>query len=233
LVHEHNCRNKKRIEERITAIHSALPLTEDEAIVTGEALKAQALVEMLAVLRSRIEEYDQHIARVVADHPESSLFASLPGAGNVLVPRMIAAFGTRRDLFGSANEIQCLSGIAPVTESSGKKHWVHFRRACSHFLRQTFHEFAAHSIASSGWARAYYDAQRKNNKSHHAAVRALAYKWIRIIFRCWKDRKPYDEQMYLRSLKRTGSPLIGAFQLDTVGEWKMAAGFQKFSALSS
>src|SRR5215813_1283310 len=75
-------------------------------------------------------------------------------------------------------------------------------RPGSQFLRQTFHEFATHSIRRSEWARAYYEHLRGDEKkSHHAAVRALAYKWIRIIFRCWKDGKPYDERVYLDSLR--------------------------------
>lgn len=231
---EQNCRGGERIQERLAAIYQAMPVTEDEAIVEGESIRARALVELLAVLRRQIAEYDRRIAEVVAAHPDRSLFASLPGAGEVLVPRLIAAFGTRRERFGSAYEVQCLSGIAPVTEKSGKSEWVHFRWACPPFLRQTFQEFAAHSIARSGWAKAYYLAAKKGDrKSHHAIVRSLAYKWIRIIFRCWKDGQPYDEQTYLRRLKRTGSPLIDHFQLDTQGGWKAVAGFQKFSALPS
>jgi len=233
FFHEHNCRGEERIQERIAAIYQAMPATEDAAIVEGESLRARALVELLAVLRSQIATYDRRIAEVVAAHPERDLFASLPGAGEVLVPRLIVALGTRRERFDSAYEIQCFSGIAPVTESSGKNRWVHFRVACPKFLRQTFHEFAAQSIAQSGWARAYYEAQKENKKSHHAAVRSLAFKWIRIIYRCWKDGKPYDEETYLRSLKRTGSPLIDRFQPDTVGQWKTVAGFQKFSPLPS
>jgi transposase len=230
---EHNCRSESRIQERIAAIYQALPATGDQAIVAGESLRARALVELIAVLRCQIAEYDRRIAELVAAHPDSELFASLPGAGEVLVPRLIAAFGTRRERFDSAYEVQCLSGIAPVTEQSGASEWVHFRRACPQFLRQTFHEFAAHSIGRCEWAAAYYRAQRDNDKPHHVAVRSLAYKWIRIIYRCWKERTPYDEQIYLRALKRTGSPLIGAFQLDTQGKWNTIAGFQKFSALSS
>jgi transposase len=227
----HNCRSEERIRERIAAIQVALPATEDEAIVEGESRKARALVELLDVLRCQIAEYDRRIAELVADHPDGRLFASLPGAGQVLIPRLIAAFGTQRERFQRADELQCLSGIAPVTERSGKTQWVHFRWACAQFLRQTFHEFAACSIAQSGWAEAYYKAARENGKSHHAAVRSLAYKWIRIIFRCWKQRQAYDEQVYLRALKRTGSALIGAFRLDTAGQWQKVAGFHKFSAI--
>ncbi|MBZ5625437.1 MAG: hypothetical protein LAQ69_43090, partial [Acidobacteriia bacterium] len=60
-------------------------------------------------------------------------------------------------------------------------------------------------------------------------VRALAYKWIRIIFRCWKDNKPYDEQTYLQSLHKRNSPLGAAFTNVTGAGWQPVAGFQKFS----
>src|SRR6185295_11565539 len=97
------------------------------------------------------------------------------------------------DRFQSASELSAYSGIAPVTRQSGKSKSVHFRFACPSFLRQTFHEFAAHSIASSTWAREFYQQCRARGAAHHPAVRALAFKWIRILFRCWQARTPYDE----------------------------------------
>jgi hypothetical protein len=74
---------------------------------------------------------------------------------------------SQRDRYVSAEEVQKYSGIAPVTERSGKKKWVHFRWACPKFLRQSFHEWAGHSIAQSVWARAYYQQQRQRGKDHH------------------------------------------------------------------
>jgi hypothetical protein len=104
------------------------------------------------------------------------------------------------------------------------------RLACPKFLRQTFHEFAASSIQQSVWARAFYQHQRnEKQKSHHAAVRSLAFKWVRIIYRCWKDGKPYDEEIYLQSLRRRGSLLGGVLELATGVGWKSVAGFQKLS----
>jgi hypothetical protein len=97
-----------------------------------------------------------------------------------------------------------------VKTGSGQSEWIHFRWACPKFLRQTFHEWAGHSIAQSRWAKAYYDAQIAKNKGHHAAVRALAFKWQRILFRCWKDHQPYDENKYIEALRRRGSPLAEA-----------------------
>lgn len=233
FFHEHNCRSEKRIQERITGIQQAMPATTDPAILEGCMRRARSLVDELAALRNHIAEYDKRIAQVATEHADWALFASLPGAGKALAPRLIAAFGSRRERFDNAYEMQCLSGIAPVTERSGQSKWEHFRWACPKFLRQTFHEFATHSIRYSGWARAFYDAQIDGKKSHHVAVRALAFRWIRIIFRCWKDGRPYDEQLHLGSLHRKDSPLIGAFALDTDAQWLPVAGFQKLSARPS
>ena len=120
---------------------------------------------------------------------------------------MIAAFGTQRDRFSSAADLQTYSGIAPVLQRSGNSSWTHFRWACPKFLRQTFHEWAWLSTRKSEWARDYYDQQRAKGKSHHAAVRALAFKWLRILFRCWKDSRPYEESRYLQSLEKRAKPV--------------------------
>ncbi len=122
----------------------------------------------------------------------------------------MVVFGTQRDRYQSAYQMQCYSGIAPVTGASGNSQWVHFRFACPTFLRLTFHEFAGCSIPQSEWARAYYDHQHHDkNKSHQVAVRSLAFQWVRIIYRCWKDGKAYDEAIYMQSLRRRGSLLAG------------------------
>ena len=108
----------------------------------------------------------------------------------------------------AADEVQTYAGIAPVIERSGKQSWVHWRRQCPIFLRQTFVEWAGESIQFSFWARAYYQQQRDKGASHQGAVRALAFKWIRIVFRCWQNGTSYDESVYLAALQRRGSPLI-------------------------
>ena len=82
-----------------------------------------------------------------------------------------------------------------------------FPRGLSEVPRAKFHEWAGHSIVYSVWARSYYQRLRSRGKGHHAAIRALAFKWIRVVFRCWKDGVAYDESKYLASLARRGSPL--------------------------
>ena len=136
------------------------------------------------------------------------LFGDLPGAGPALAPRLLAAFGTDRERFQSAGELQTLSGVAPVTKKSGRRRIVHRRWACPKFLLQTFHEFASCSAKRSSWARAFYLQQRAAGKGHHAALRSLAFKWIRILFRCWKTSTAYCEQRYLQTLRRKNAPLL-------------------------
>ena len=164
------------------------------------------------------------ISEVAERLPDYSLFAALPGAGSILAPRLLVAFGEQRERYGSAAEIQKYAGVAPVLERSGNKSWVHWRLACPIFLRQTFVEWAGSTIPRSFWASAYYQRQRAKGCSHQAALRALAYKWIRILFRCWKDRRPYDEQQYLQSLRRRSALLGTAAASATSIGWNSVAG---------
>jgi transposase len=205
---QHHCRNLALIEQRIDQIKNARALTDDPAIVEALSLAVQSESAQLRPIIEWITSFDQIIAQQFAAHTEHALFDSFPGAGAVYAPRLLIAFGTDRARWNSAADMQCHSGIAPVTEKSGKSCWVHRRLACSNFIRQTFHEFAAQSIRYSTWARAYYDQMRARGLRHPTAVRALAFKWIRIIYRCWIDQKPYEEQTYLEALRAKESPLL-------------------------
>jgi transposase len=210
FFHRHHSRQAELIANRIKEIGQARPALSDRAIVDVQAAVVPVLVQLLAQLREGIAKLDQQLAQAAADHPDFYLFESLPGAGPVMAPRLLAAMGTQRDRYRNASELQTFSGIAPVMERSGKKKWVHSRWRCPKFLRQSFHEWAGHSIRFSAWARAYYQQQRNRGKGRHAAIRSLAFKWIRILFRCWQDRVVYDENLYTAKLAQRGSPLLAA-----------------------
>jgi len=207
---QHNCRSQQLIDERLQKIPQAVAAIRDPAVIQSAVMMAQILAELLATLHQGIATLEEQIEEAARAHPDFPIFDSFPGAGPALAPRLVAAFGSRRERYVKADDMQKFSGIAPVLERSGKTQWVHFRWACPKFLRQTFHEWAGHSIAFCDWARVYYEQQRKSGKDHHAAVRALAFKWIRIAFRCWQDRVPYDDARYVASLRRRGSPLAAA-----------------------
>jgi transposase len=204
----HHVRSTDLIATRIEAIKNARALTTDDGVIAPNVLLVHALVAQLRVTLQAITDFDNAIAQRAQDHPDFPLFDALPGAGAVFAPRLLVAFGEQRERFASADELQKYAGIAPVTERSGKKSWVHWRLQCPKFLRQTFVEWAAESTRHSFWAQVYYQQQREKGKAHQAAVRALAFKWIRILYRCWQERIPYDEAIYLQALKRRNAPLL-------------------------
>ena len=210
---QHNCRSAEAIERRIALAQTAEPLTEDRAIIDASLLMVRMLVRQLQELLESKREIDVEIRKVFSLHPDGQIYESLPGAGEVLEPRLAAAMGTNRNKYDTALEMQQFVGTAPVTQKSGKSYRVHRRLARPRFVMQTHVEFAAQSIVYSRWAAAYYQVQKDRGSGHYAAVRALAYKWDRILFRCWKDRKPYDEGKYLEVLKRRNSPLVKLLNL--------------------
>ena len=201
------CHYPELVERRIVGIQQAMPAIRDRAVIEAKSTVVKVSAQVIRSLVRGIADLDRKIEEAAAAHPDFFIFESLPGAGAALAPRLLAAFGSQRDRYANAEEVQSYSGIAPVTERSGKKKWIHFRWACPKFLRQSFHEWAGHSIAHSQWARSYYQQQRERGKGHHAAVRGLAFKWIRIVFRCWKDGVVYDESRYLAALAKRNSPL--------------------------
>jgi transposase len=205
---EHNCRSAAKNEQRIELIRGARPLTSDQAIVGPSEIMTAALARQLRQFDESIGEFDREIDKLMVSHVRAEVFRSLPGAGAALAPRLLVAMGSHLERYADAAQIQSYSGIAPVTKQSGRSKVVQRRRACPRFLRQTFHEFADHARLYSQWSGAYYRMQRDRGKRHHAAVRALAFKWIRIIYRIWQTGAQYDEAAYLKQLRTRNSPVL-------------------------
>lgn len=204
----HHSVRSDTLEKRLTAIKESVPLTTDRAIIDSSVLMITALAAQLKTTIAAIRKFDLEIAKLCTAHPDFHLFQSLPGAGEVYAARLLAVMGRQRERWTTAAELACLSGIAPVMERSGQSVWIRWRYFCPKFMRQSFHEYAGESVKHSFWARAYYEQQIAKGKSRQAAVRALAYKWIRIIWRCWQTSTPYNEVKYLEALRKKGSPLL-------------------------
>src|SRR5262249_19117785 len=123
-------------------------------------------------------------------------------------PRLLVAFGAQRARFPAAEALQKYAGIAPGTERRGKQSWGHWRLQGPTFRRQTFVALAAEAIRDAFWAQVYVQQPRNRGNANQAAVRALAFPWIRILYRCWQERLPYDASTSLQALHRRGSSLI-------------------------
>ncbi len=201
----HRAGQEKRLERVEEIRRSGLAATEDPAIVEPAIPMLEMLLEQICATNLAIEKYESRTETVSQEIAESEIFASFPGAGKAMAPRLTAAFGSDRERWGTVAELQSYAGVAPVTEASGKSRWVHWRWSCPKFLRQTFVEYAKESLRQSDWARVYYDKMRARGNSHNQALRALAWKWTRILWRCWKTGEHYDETRYLAALKKQGS----------------------------
>lgn len=196
FFYAHRFRRADIIEQRLEKLSAASALTTDSAVIEVFRVRARRLTSQLLALLPHIASCDKRIAELFAAHPDAPIFQSLPGAGPALAPRLLAAFSQDRNQWRDASHLATFSGIAPVKMRSGNRSITVFRRAAPKFLRQSFHEFANASKRFSPWARRYYLAKRENGLSHHRAVRALAFKWIRIIHACWRSRAQYDPNKY-------------------------------------
>jgi|TARA_B110000908_G_C10209835_1_gene429623 transposase len=202
-----HCRSNTAIDKRLKIIPAAIPLCSDEVIIEVHSIMTIAYIDQLAALEKNIQRLDDLIEETHKQCDKHQIIESFPGAGQHLSPRITAFMGLHSEGWEKAEGLQCQSGVAPVTKQSGKTHFVHKRYACSTFVRQTFVEYAGQSYKYSTWAKAYYEQQKSKGKTHQIILRGLAYKWQRIIFKCWKNGELYDEEKYLKALQKSGSDL--------------------------
>ncbi|HEV7402697.1 MAG TPA: transposase, partial [Chthoniobacteraceae bacterium] len=204
----HQVRRPAVIKERLALIAAARPLTTDRGLCEVSQLQLHRLVAELRVLARHLTALEEKRAEVFAAHPEAALFRSLPGAGAAMAPRLSVLFGTDRARWLNPGELQTYYGIAPVTEQSGGHKRVHWRWSAPLFARQTLVEWTGQSVKYSRWAKAYYLQQKARQKPHSTIIRSLAFKWLRILWRCWQDRQPYDEARYLAALEKRNPTLF-------------------------
>jgi len=196
---------QKRVENRA----QKSPWPSDAATIDAKSELAISLAKMLRTLNATLNTYRTKVEPLFANHPDAGIFSSLPGAGPKLAPRLLACFGANRDRFDSASALQQLSGTVPVTESSGKKRdpKVSCRWACQKRFRTTMHLYAFQSTLRCSWAAACYEAAKSRGKDHAHALRIVAAKWLKIIFRMWQDRVPYDDARHSAALAARYSPI--------------------------
>lgn len=182
---------------RIYELVHAPQLEASPCVTRAKSRYMLALISQLKPLREAIKEYDEEITRLFRSHPDSLIFASLPGAGKRLAPRLLAGWGEDRGRYDNAAAMQALAGTSPVLYQSGKYRFARCRRSCVKFLRRTLQLFAYQSVRLVSWARDYYVRKRAAGKTHHEALRALANIWVRIIFAMWLKRETYNEAVFL------------------------------------
>jgi transposase len=203
----------KRLELFARAQKSASP---NPAVTAAKSLLAITLAKQLRTLEGQLEEYRARINELFGRHPDHDLFGSLPGAGEKLAPRLLSELGADRQAFQDPQALQCYAGAAPVTQQSGRTCRVFIRRACNTTLRATVHLWADRSRAKCPWAEAYYRQKRQQGMGHAAALRCLAMRWLKILWKMWTDRTPYDGERHLHDQVKHGSWVIALMPQSTL-----------------
>lgn len=191
----------RKIDEMWEKLHKPM-IPVEEWVQESKSVLALALVDQLTILIQQIKSYDKEIKNLMSSHPDSKIFKSLPGAGEVLQSQMLANFGDNREVYSTFQSIQRQAGTCPITKQSGEHKFVYFRRACNHYFRATMQNYAFTSLKCSLWARRYYDKKRKKGATHEHALRCLANIWVKVIHTLWKKETLYIENIRLAGIAR-------------------------------
>lgn len=143
--------------------------------------------------------------------PGGDIYLSFPGLGDILAARVAGEIGDHIEQFTAPNGLQCYAGTAPVTRRSGRSELVVARRlAHNHYLGAAVHQWAFCSLTKSPWAREFYDAKIAAGKGHHSALRALANRWLEILWHCLTKDVRYDETVHIRNRQQALRPRVAA-----------------------
>lgn len=205
FLHTHRLARPETYQKRLEIFVRAGGLTGGPAVTAAKAMLAKSLCEMLRVLQRQIDAYSAQIKALFDQHPDRDIFGSLPGAGPKLAPRLLSELGPDRNLFASANALQCYAGTAPISYQSGQIHKVHIRRACNKHLRAAVHLWAGQAAQRCPWSRVYYRTQRERGKSHACALRNLGQCWLKILWKMWQTGRPYDPAFHSQNQLDHGS----------------------------
>ena len=189
----------KELWEKLSQPQLAIP----EHVVRAKAQLLLVLVAQLKALAQAVESYSEEVERFFASMPAANLVKTLPGGkSGTTVPMLWAELGDAKSRWESFRHLQAEAGAVPVTKASGKSRVVQFRFACNKLLRYASYWFSFNSLNRCEWANKYYRDQRAKGHRHPQALRALAAKWLKIIFIMWRDDKPYDENYHLANIAR-------------------------------
>jgi transposase len=189
---KHGYCGRRSAEQLLARLRAAPPGTTDETLCEAVRDAVTALVTVLKALGSALKDIGRSVVAHLGEHPDSEIFTSLPRSGQINAAQMLAEWGDCRQAYDSPEAVAALAGATPVTKESGKHRAVHFRWACNKRFRLAITTFADNSRHASPWAAEVYTQARARGHDHPHAVRILARAWIRVMWRCWIDRVPYD-----------------------------------------
>jgi transposase len=193
---QHAYCGRRSPEELLARLHQAPAAACGELEMEAKGELARSLARTLNRLLQQIRLLTSRIEHHVASLNDGRILMSFPRAGRVCAAQILAELGSVRERFDSDQHLAAEAGVAPITYQSGKSKSVTFRWACNHRLRAALTCLADNSRHASAWAARVYAQARARGCDHPHAVRILARAWVRVIWRAWTDRKPYQPQLH-------------------------------------
>ena len=157
------------------------------AVVLGLVAALNPIVEQIKLLTSQI-------AGALDQHPDGHIFRSLfrDPKSVVTAAELAAEIGDQHERYETRARLEARAGQSPVAIESGKKKVASFRWACNKTLRDAVSVLADSSRKHNPWARKIYQDAIARGCDHPHPLRILGRAWLRIIWRLWQDKTPYD-----------------------------------------
>ena len=195
----HRYRYMERVPQKYKRIQKMNVQTKAE---NGYALRVTSLVRILKVFINEVNDLQKQIEKMFLQHPDAQWWLQFPGLGKLNAARLLTRIGDNRKNFESADHLRAVAGTVPITQHSGKRKRILFRQQCSHTLRKSFFDLAMKSKPKCAWAKAYYNKQVERGHSKPRANRALANRWVGIIWKLWQTRGVYDETIHVANQQK-------------------------------
>lgn len=196
LARQRYC-GRRSAEELLVRLRQAPEGAGGEAEVEA---RRQVVLSLVACLRPIVEQIgllEAEIAGAVRIHADGPIFTSLfRSKATVTAAALIGEIGDVRERYRSADSLAADTGMSPVSKSSGRSRVVTFRWACDKRLRSAVACLADATRHHHPWARSVYRKARARGCDHPHAIRILGRAWVRVIWRMWQDRVPYDPALH-------------------------------------
>ncbi|MGV1352878.1 IS110 family transposase, partial [Klebsiella pneumoniae] len=193
---QHAYSGRRSADELLARLHQAAAVTVGELEMEAKGELASSLARTLERLVDQIRLLTSRIEHHVGSIEDGRILMSFPRAGRVCAAQILSELGSVRERFDSDEHLAAEAGVAPVTYASGKSKAVTFRWACNHRLRAALTCMADNSRHANAWAASVYAKARARGCDHPHAIRILSRAWLRVIWRAWTDRKPYDPALH-------------------------------------
>lgn len=187
---------QRYIDATAQTIATGLKVAHLEApppVVGGYRTATVALVGMIGLLNTQIDEHATEINTEFGKHPDAAIYLSLPGVGDVLGARLLAEFGDDPERYVDPKSRRNYAATSPITRESGKHRSVQARWIRNNRLHNAAIQAVQTAARTSPGFGALYQERKAKGDTYAQANRVLANRLVGILHGCLQTRTLYNE----------------------------------------